>query len=173
MQFPTDKLIADSFSIVLWKQQNSQTFTDPPLFSQTFKASNSWSHFPKTFKDLQRPCEPCKHHVCIISYNGCNGKTSVMAVMVTTVSTVMADVQQPQSLFPKSGLQFILLPSDIYKTKIASIRICTKKIIQENHGNGSYGIAESDYKTEERSEHTFSLTFFLPTHFQPANYWFD
>ena len=47
------------FSLALWRPQNSQTFTDPTQFSQTFKALKSASHSSETVKDLQRPCEPC------------------------------------------------------------------------------------------------------------------
>ena len=46
---------------MLWRPQNSQTFTDPTQISQTFKALKSLSRFSQTFKDLQvqRLCEPC------------------------------------------------------------------------------------------------------------------
>ena len=46
---------ADSFSLVLWGPQNSQTFTDPTQFSETLKASKSLSHFSQTFKDRANP----------------------------------------------------------------------------------------------------------------------
>ena len=47
---------ADSFSLAFWRPQNSQTFTDPTQFSQTFKALKSLSHFPQTNK-IKVPCE--------------------------------------------------------------------------------------------------------------------
>ena len=50
--------LADSFSLALWWPKNSQTFTNPTQFSQTFKALKRVSHFPQTLKDLQRPCKP-------------------------------------------------------------------------------------------------------------------
>ena len=43
---------------MLWRPQNSQTFTDPTQFLQTFKALKSLSHFSqiwKTFKDRVNP----------------------------------------------------------------------------------------------------------------------
>ena len=43
---------------MLWRPQNSQTFTDPTQFLQTFKALKSSSHFSqiwKTFKDRVNP----------------------------------------------------------------------------------------------------------------------
>ena len=65
VQFLTDKL---SFSLALWKPQNSQTLTDPSQFSRTFKALKSLSHFSQTYKDLQRPCEPCVTFIAESAY---------------------------------------------------------------------------------------------------------
>ena len=42
---------ADSFSLTFWRPQNSQTFTDPTQFSQTFKALKSLSYIPQTNKN--------------------------------------------------------------------------------------------------------------------------
>ena len=56
MQFLNDKLTVFPSTL---KTTKFTIFTDPIQFSQTFKALKSVSHFPKTFKDLQRLCEPC------------------------------------------------------------------------------------------------------------------
>ena len=50
----------DSLSLGLWRPHNSQTFTDPTQFAQTFKTLKNISHFSQTFKDLQRLCKPWK-----------------------------------------------------------------------------------------------------------------
>ena len=48
MQFLTDKLI-------VFPCAKTTKFTDPPQFSQTFKALKSVSHFSQTFKDSANP----------------------------------------------------------------------------------------------------------------------
>ena len=65
MQFLTDKLIV--FPLCS-EDHKIHTFTDPTLFLQTFRALNSWSHFPQTFKDLQRPCEPWQSKAAYETY---------------------------------------------------------------------------------------------------------